>query len=162
RATYFALMHEVDFHLGRLFDAVGDDTIVVLTSDHGEMLGDHYVMHKLGWFDASYHVPCIVRAPGVVASARGRRVDAFTENVDLLPTVLELLGAEVPLQCDGHSLAPWLHGETPDDWRDDVHFEFDFREPADARLEKRFGVAMEDCALAVLRDEHGKYVQFAG
>jgi arylsulfatase A-like enzyme len=161
RATYYGMMHEVDHHLGRLFDAVGDDTIIVLTSDHGEMLGDHYVMHKLGWFDASYRVPCIVRAPAMVASP-GQRVDAFTENVDIMPTILDLLGADVPLQCDGRSLTGWLRGETPEDWRTEAHWEFDFREPADARLEKVFGVKMEDCALAVLRDAHGKYVQFAG
>jgi arylsulfatase A-like enzyme len=160
RATYFGMMHEVDQHLGRLFGAVGDDTVVVLTSDHGEMLGDHYVMHKLGWFDASYHVPCIVRAPGVTAP--GRRIDAFTENVDIMPTILDLLGADVPLQCDGRSLCGWLRGETPARWRDGAHWEFDFREPADARLEKVFDVAMDDCALAVLRDARGKYVQFAG
>jgi arylsulfatase A-like enzyme len=163
RATYFAMMHEVDHHLGRLFDAVGDDTIVVLTSDHGEMLGDHYVLHKLGWFDQSYHVPCIVRAPGAEFDAgRGTRVDAFTENVDVAPTVLDLLGAALPLQCDGRPLTAWLRGETPEAWRVEAHFEFDFREPADKSLERRFGVTMEDCALAVLRDAHGKYVQFAG
>jgi arylsulfatase A-like enzyme len=168
RATYFAMMHEVDYHLGRLFawlDETGaaDDTVVVLTSDHGEMLGDHYMLHKLGWFDASYHVPCIVRAPGErFDQTRGTRVDAFTENVDVMPTVLDLLGADVPLQCDGRSLAGWLTPEAPGDWRSEAHFEFDFREPADARLERVFGITMEDCALSVLRDTHGKYVQFAG
>jgi arylsulfatase A-like enzyme len=168
RATYFGMMHEVDHHLGRLFDwldetGTADDTVVVLTSDHGEMLGDHYVMHKLGWFDASYHVPCIVRAPGArFDAARGTKVDAFTENVDVMPTILDLLDAPAPLQCDGRALTGWLQGDAPDGWREEVHFEFDFREPADATLEKTFGLDMEDCALAVLRDAHGKYVQFAG
>jgi arylsulfatase A-like enzyme len=168
RATYFALMTQVDHHLGRLFarlDETGaaDDTIIVLTSDHGEMLGDHYVMHKLGWFDASYHVPCIIRAPGpAYDAARGTRVDAFTENVDVMPTVLELLGLEVPLQCDGRPLIDWLRGDAPDDWRNEVHFEFDFREPADRRTERAFDVTLDECSLAVLRDDHGKYVQFGG
>jgi arylsulfatase A-like enzyme len=168
RATYFGMMHEVDQHLGRVLswlDQTGaaDDTVVVLTSDHGEMLGDHYIMHKLGWFDASYHVPCIVRAPGArFDGTRGRTVDAFTENVDVTPTILDLLGAEVPLQCDGRPLTGWLTGDDPSDWRRDVHFEFDFREPADKSLERTFGVTMEGCSLAVLRDEHGKYVQFGG
>jgi arylsulfatase A-like enzyme len=168
RATYFALMTQVDDHLGRLFarldeSGAADDTIVVLTSDHGEMLGDHYLMHKLGWFDASYHVPCIVRAPGPeFDDARGTRVDAFTEHVDLMPTVLDLLGIDVPLQCDGRPLTGWLRGEVPEDWRDEVHFEFDFREPADRRTERAFDVTMDECSLAVLRDRHGKYVQFGG
>jgi arylsulfatase A-like enzyme len=168
RATYFGMMHEVDHHLGRLFDWLDDtgaasDTVVVLTSDHGEMLGDHYVMHKLGWFDASYHVPCLVRAPDArFDAARGTKVDTFTENIDVTPTILDLLGAPLPLQCDGRSLTGWLAGEAPANWREEAHFEFDFREPADATLEKVFEIDMEDCALAVLRDRHGKYVQFAG
>ena len=116
-------------------------------------------MQKIGWFDTAYHVPLIVRGPGVGA---GRAVDAFTEHVDVLPTICELLGADVPLQCDGRALTPWLHGETVDDWRDEVHFEFDFRDPASTFLEEAFGVTLEECSLAVLRDEHGKYVQFAG
>ncbi|MCU1426312.1 MAG: arylsulfatase family protein, partial [Actinomycetia bacterium] len=69
RAAYYGMMSEVDHHLGRLFDRLdetgaAEHTLVVLTSDHGEMLGDHYLTGKLGWFDASYHVPLIVRAPG--------------------------------------------------------------------------------------------------
>jgi arylsulfatase A-like enzyme len=164
RATYYALMHEVDHHLGRLFDAVDlDNTIVVLTSDHGEMLGDHYVMHKLGWFDASYHIPCIVHAPGAQYDAtRGVQVDTFTENIDLMPTMLELLDADVPLQCDGRSMRSWLTGDTPADWRTEVHWEFDFREPADKSLERIFDITLEECTLAVLRDAQGKYVQFGG
>ena len=68
----------------------------------------------------------------------------------------------MPLQCDGRALTPWLHGETPDDWRREAHFEFDFRDPDSALIEEVFGLTLEECALAVLRDEHGKYVQFSG
>src|SRR5205823_10092692 len=84
RATYYGMMSEVDDQLGRIFDAldetgIGDRTLVVFTSDHGETLGDHWVLHKLGWFDQSFHVPLIVRDPRAqFASARGRVVDAFT------------------------------------------------------------------------------------
>ena len=68
RATYYGMMTEVDAQLGRLFDGLRasgawDDTLVVLTSDHGEQLGDHWLTEKLGWFEQSYHIPCIVRDP---------------------------------------------------------------------------------------------------
>ncbi len=168
RATYYGMMTEVDHHLGRLLDRLDETgaaahTLVVLTSDHGEMLGDHYVTGKLAWFDASYQVPLIVRAPGARFDAsRGRRVDRFTENVDVTPTILDVLGAEVPLQCDGRSLVPFLAGDTPERWRDEVHYEFDFREPADKSVERLFDVTMDECSLTVLRDDHGKYVQFGG
>lgn len=168
RATYHGLQHEVDTHLGRIFDWLSangqaDDTLVVVGSDHGEQLGDHYLTEKLGYFDESYHVPLIVRDPRPEFDAgRGRVVDAFTENVDIMPTILELLGAEVPLQCDGRSLAPWLAGTDAPDWRDAAHFEFDFRDPDGQLFEAMFGLTMEECSLAVLRDDHGKYVHFSG
>jgi len=165
QATYYGMLAEVDDQLGRIFAALDERalterTVVVFTSDHGETLGDHWILHKLGWFDSSYHVPLIVRGPGV---ERGRVVDdAFTEHVDVLPMLCELLDTDVPLQCDGRPLTPWLRGATPTDWRAETHFEFDFRDPDSALLEEVFGVTMEECWLAVLRDAHGKYVQFAG
>ena len=95
-------------------------------------------------------------------ATRGRVVDAFTEHVDVLPTIAELLDTEVPLQCDGRPLTPWLDGETPADWRNEVHSEFDFRDPDGAMFEGAFGLTLEECSLAVLRDDHGKYVHFSG
>ncbi len=160
QATYYGMLAEVDDQLSRLFAAIDlDNTLVVFTSDHGETLGDHWILHKLGWFDSTYHVPLIVAGPGV---ERGRVVNAYTEHVDLLPTICELLGTDVPLQCDGRALTPWVRGETPDDWRAEFHAEFDFRDPDSALLEEVFGVTMEECWLALLRDDHGKYVQFSG
>ncbi|NIR39236.1 MAG: sulfatase-like hydrolase/transferase, partial [Actinobacteria bacterium] len=74
-----------------------DDTLVVFTSDHGEQLGDHWLFGKYGYFDQAFHIPLIVRDPRPGADAgRGRRVDRFTENVDVMPTILDLLGADVP------------------------------------------------------------------
>jgi arylsulfatase A-like enzyme len=108
-------------------------------------------------------VPLIVRDPRArFEPSRGRVVDAFTEHVDVLPTIAELLDAEVPLQCDGRPLTPWLEDDTPADWRREVHSEFDFRDPDGGMFEQAFGLTLEECALAVLRDDHGKYVQFSG
>ena len=84
-----------------------DRTLVVFTADHGEMLGDHWMLGKAGFFPQAFHVPLVIRQPN---SERGRRVTAFTEHVDLMPTVLESLGLRVPRQCDGHSLSHFLPG----------------------------------------------------
>ena len=117
RATYYGAQKEVDDQLGRLFgylDASGlaDSTLVVLTTDHGEMGGDHWLFEKLGYWDESFHVPLIVRDPDPSATAgRGRVVEAFTESVDVLPTICRWLGIEVPLQADGFALQPFLSGE---------------------------------------------------
>ena len=76
------MMTEVDHHLGRVLDwldetGAADDTLVVLTSDHGDQMGDHWLMEKLGWWDESYHVPMIVRDPRAPTAARGRQVDGL-------------------------------------------------------------------------------------
>jgi arylsulfatase A-like enzyme len=159
---------EVDDHLGRLFDWLDETgrtarTLVVFTSDHGELLGDHWLVQKIGWFDTAYHVPLIIRDPRAQFDAtRGATVGAFTEHVDVTPTISELLATEVPLQCDGRTLVPWMAGEQPENWRREAHFELDLRDPDSTVLERAFDVTMEECALAVLRDDHGKYVQFSG
>lgn len=170
RATYYGMMAEVDAQLGRLFEGVRaagvwDQTLVVLTSDHGEQLGDHWLTEKLGWFDESYHVPLVIRDPSLAAGrTRGRQLtDAFTENVDVMATILDWLGAAVPAACDGRSLLPFLReGERPPGWRDAAHWEWDFRDPVGSLTQQALGVGLDQCNLAVLRDEHGKYVHLAG
>jgi arylsulfatase A-like enzyme len=85
-----------------------------------------------------------------------------TESVDLLPTICEFMGADVPLQADGWSLAPFVRGETrPEHWRDTAHFEWNFSDPAGAGAETMFGIPMSHCALAVSRGPRHKYVQFS-
>ena len=77
---------------------LAESTLVVLTSDHGEMGGDHWLLEKLGFWDESYHVPLIVVDPRREADgARGTIVEAVTESVDVLPTICDFMGIEVPL-----------------------------------------------------------------
>ncbi len=166
RATYYGLIREVDDQIGRLIDALKasgayDNTLIVFTVDHGEQLGDHWLWGKGGYFDASYHIPLIVRDPRPQAQ-RGREVRAFTESVDLMPTILDWLGQAVPPACDGRSLLPWLRGESPGRWREAVHWEFDFREPSNPHVEQALGLAPEACTLNVLRTAEHKLVHFNG
>jgi arylsulfatase A-like enzyme len=169
RATYYAAMAEVDDQLEQWFAWLGeqgllDDTLVVITSDHGEQAGDHYLLEKLGYWDESYHVPLIVIDPRATADGtRGTVVDAVTEHVDLLPTLCEWMGVEVPLQCDGRPLQPFLSGQgAPDDWRTEAHWEWDFRNPELHLAEDLLGLRMEECCLNVVRTPTHKYVHFAG
>ena len=168
RAVYFGMMSEVDDNLGRLFahlkrERLWDDTLIVFTSDHGEQLGDHWLLGKAGYFDAAYAVPLIVRDPRATGDPiRGRQVRHFTENVDIMPTMLDFIGAEIPPQCDGRSLTPFLEGATPP-WRKHAHWEFDFRDVTfPDGVEKALGLTLHQCNLTVIRDEHFKYVHFAG
>jgi len=167
RATYYGLISKIDNYVGKLVDhlkATGayDNTVIVLTSDHGELLGDRWLFGKRGYFDTAYHIPLIVRDPDRQAEgSRGRVVDAFTESVDVMPSLLELLGQDIPRQCDGRSLQGFWRGQDPADWRTEVHWEFDFRDVEDRRIEDMLGLAMDDCCLNVIRDRHFKYVHFA-
>jgi len=164
-AQYYGMVSDVDAQLGRVWDALGalgmwDDTVIVVTSDHGEQLGDHGTIGKGGYFESSYHIPAIVRDPSR-PGAHGSVVSAFTENVDILPTLCDLMGTGVPAQCDGLPLTPFLDGEAPPWWRQSAHWEYDWRWeritagshpwPWDRRLERQH--------LAVLRTDTAAYVQ---
>lgn len=166
RALYWGMISEMDAQLGRIWSAIKaagawDDTIVILTSDHAELLGDHFLLGKGGFFDQSYHIPLIVRDPRR-GKAAGSRVDRFTEAVDIMPTLLELIGTTPPVHLDGRSLAPFLNGQKPESWRDAAHWEFDFRSIEKGSAEKHFGLKPQQCNLAVFRMERFKYVHFGG
>jgi arylsulfatase A-like enzyme len=131
QAQYFGMVSEADHQFGRMRAALErlgqwDDTFVVVTSDHGEQLGDHGLLQKHGFFEESFHIPCIVRDPRP-GRARGYRVDKFTENVDLFPTLCEVMALPVPAQCDGLPLTALLEGGDPPWWRDAAHWEYDWR-----------------------------------
>ncbi|MEQ8356225.1 MAG: alkaline phosphatase family protein [Kiloniellaceae bacterium] len=166
RATYWGMISEVDRQIDRLIEGLKgagawDNTIIVLTSDHGEMMGDHWTLGKFGYFDQAYHIPLIVRDPSRTEGF-GRRVAAFTEAVDVVPTILEAAGAEREGPSDGRSLSPFLRGETPAVWRQEAHWEYDFREVASGAAQQALGLDLDDCSLSVIRDGRYKYVHFAG
>jgi arylsulfatase A-like enzyme len=167
KASYYGLMSEVDDCLGRLFEALKqmgawDDTLVIFSSDHGEQMGDQWLIGKCGYFDPSYHIPLIIRDPRPAAdSTRGSQLACFTENVDIMPTMLDYLDLPVPGQCQGYSLKSIVEtGNAPAGWRTEAHWEFDFRNILDSTLESELGITQEQCALAVIRDERYKYVHF--
>lgn len=166
QAQYYGMISEVDAQLGRVWQHLRhtghwDDTVIVVTSDHGEQMGDQGLMQKVGFYEASYHILGVVRAPGHPA-ANGTVVERFTENVDILPTLCDAMGIAVPLQCDGLPLTPFLRGEEPPEWRSAAHYEWDWRDvsipdgdhpwPWDRRLERQ--------NLAVARHDDLAYVQF--
>jgi arylsulfatase A-like enzyme len=128
RHHYETIVGELDAHLGRLFDAIEaihqlEDTAVLLTSDHGDQLGDYGLFGKGGPWQQSFHVPLILVAPGIGDGGTTRVVDELTESIDVAPTILELLGCEAPSEFQGDSLCCFFDGSR--DWREYAHWEYE-------------------------------------
>lgn len=110
RRYYYASCSMVDFHCGRVIEhlrSIGhlDNTLIVFYSDHGEMAGDHRMMGKHQTnYTSVLHVPAIIRYPAQVPA--GSQITTTMEAVDLMPTILEAIGAEIPSSVDGTSR--WL------------------------------------------------------
>ncbi|MGR3322372.1 MAG: sulfatase-like hydrolase/transferase [Pseudooceanicola sp.] len=164
-SVYLGLVAEVDHHLGRILDWLeetgqADGTLVVLTADHGEMLGAKSMWGKESVFDPAFHVPLILRVPG---RAGGHRVAAMTESVDIAPTILDWIGRAAPPAMDGRSLLPFTGGATPPGWRDAVLMEADFGHPSrPTRFMEEMGLTPDRAGAAILREARWKYVHFGG
>lgn len=166
RAIYCGLIAELDHHIGRIFDWLDESgqaerTIVIVTSDHGEMLGDKGMWGKDTVFDQAYRIPLMIRDPSHAARA-GSRVSAITESVDVAPTLMEMIGLEPLPAMDGKSLCDWLAGESPS-WRDASFHEVDFARPnRPTRFQTAWDLPENSCNAAILRETKWKYVHFNG
>ncbi|MBV7410598.1 sulfatase-like hydrolase/transferase [Maritimibacter sp. DP1N21-5] len=164
--AYMGLIKQCDDQLGRLLDhleATGKlrDTMIVLTSDHGDYLGDHWLGEKDMFHAPSVKVPMIVYDPRPEADAtRGTTCDALVEAIDLAATFVEAAGGEVPYHIiEGRSLLPWLHGETPDDWREVVISEYDY---SVTPMREALGVPSDDARLFMVYDGRHKLIHAEG
>ena len=163
--AYMGLIKQCDDQLGRLLDhleATGqmDDTMIVLTSDHGDYLGDHWLGEKDMFHEASVKIPMIIADPRAHADAtRGSSCSALVEAIDLAATFVEAAGGAVPGHIiEGRSLMPWLRGENPN-WRDYVISEYDYSvRPTAAEL----GLAPRDARMFMVFDGRHKLLHFEG
>jgi len=126
---YYAMVSEVDHHVGRILDALdqtgqADNTIVIFTSDHGEWLGEHLRYGK-GYpgHDPIARVPMIIRWPAAVTKP-GRTETGLTEAVDVIPTLLEAAAIPVPAHLQGQSFLSTLT-DGPQPGRDSAVIEFE-------------------------------------
>ena len=166
RRAYYALCEEVDHQVGRVLDALESSgqaqrTLVIITADHGEMLGDQSLWGKTSCLPQAYHIPLLIRDPRTEAdAARGLTIADFTENVDLLPTIMDWLGQDAQPHWDGQSLMPYLSsGRHP--WpRQAVSWEFDFRHHAGARHGPVAALPASDRCLTAVLSSDALYVHF--
>lgn len=116
KASYYGMIELIDWNVGRMIESLEktgqrENTLVIFTSDHGEMLGDHGLYAKgCRFYEGLVHVPLILSMPGLLP--QGKQTDALVELLDIAPTLLDLAGLETPSHMAGRSLLPLLKGET--------------------------------------------------
>ena len=160
--AYMGLIKQCDDQLGVLLDYLQEtgrdkDTVIVLTSDHGDYLGDHWLGEKDMFHDPSVKVPLIIYDP--TETTGGVTCDALVESIDLAATFIEMAGGTVPDHIvEGRSLVPFLRGETPA-WRDFAISEYDYScQSMRAKLE----VSPRDARLFMVVDQRWKFIHAEG
>ena len=118
RAAYYGCVSQVDEQIGLLLNSletagVLEDTVIVFTADHGEMLGDHYAFGKRVYYEQACRVPLIVAGPGVNSGARQAGLCCLS---DVYATLLCAAGAPLPGECDGVDLLPFCKNG-----KDEIH-----------------------------------------
>ncbi len=127
RAGYYGLINHLDDQLRRILNGISNpadlkNTIVMLVSDHGEMLGDHYRWHKIMPYEGAARIPFMLRAPAHFDIKGGTVLDEVVCLADVMPTLLDMAGVEVPETVEGHSLLPLMQGKG-EAVRDYLHIE---------------------------------------
>lgn len=164
--AYMGLIKQVDDQMGILFNWLEEtgrmqDTMIVLTSDHGDFLGDHWLGEKQFFHDVSTKVPLIIYDPSPKANAtRGTTCDALIESIDLLPTFVAVAGGEVADHIlEGHSILPILHDKAEGPARRYVVCEYDY---AATPMAERLGVGVRDAVMFMVADERWKLIHCEG
>ena len=160
------LIKQADDQMGRLFDWMEQtgrmqDTMIVLTSDHGDFLGDHWMGEKTFFHDASTKMPLIIYDPSPEADAtRGTTCDALVESIDLAPTFLDIAGGEPAGHIlEGHSLLPILHGQAESTPRDVVICEYDY---SASPIAQTLNASVRDAVMFMVANEKWKLIHCEG
>ena len=159
RAAYLGLIAELDHHIGRLLDWLddtgqADDTLLVFTSDHGDMLGDRGIWGKRTPFRQASHIPLMIRDPRHAAG----RANTVTEAIDVVPTLLRRLGGTPPRAMDGGDLDRVSERKAPVAM---VEMELGTRDGS-GRFEQFTGLSRQSCRAVALQTQKWRYVHFAG
>ncbi len=164
--AYMGLIKQCDDQLGRLIrhlETTGElkNTIIVLTSDHGDYLGDHWLGEKDLFHEPSVKVPLIICDPSPEAdTTRGTVCDELVESIDLAATFVEMAAGEAPSHIlEGRSLMPFLRGEKPDDWREFAVSEFDYSATV---MAANLRLRPQDARLFMIADKKWKFMHAEG
>ncbi|MDO4412586.1 arylsulfatase [Cutibacterium sp.] len=122
-AGYYGNMTHIDAQISRLRQVLGefgvaDNTYIAFISDHGDMMGDHHLWRKGYPYEGSTHIPFLLAGPGITP---GTKVDELVELRDVMPTLLDCAGVDIPDSVEGRSILPLLRNESS--WRTHLHGE---------------------------------------
>ena len=131
RWAYCRLTEMVDAQIGRVLEALREtgqeeDTVVIFSTDHGDMDGSHRMEHKTVLYEEATRVPLIVSWKGVTHPGQVDRDHLVSNGLDLLPTICDYAGVVPPDDLEGVSLRPLVEGTPPGDWRERLHVESEF------------------------------------
>ena len=164
--AYMGLIKQIDDQMGVLFgylEETGqmDNTMIVITSDHGDYMGDHWLGEKDLFHNPSVKVPLIIFDPSAEADAtRGRVMDNLVETIDLAATFVEFAGGDVADEIiEGKSLLPWIYGNAPQEWRHYAISEYDYSMSA---MANQLNVSPPDARLFMLATPSWKMIHAEG
>lgn len=148
---YYRLIYGIDVVLGRIMAALKelkfeDNTIIILTGDNGFYLGEHGLAGKWFMHEESIRTPLIVYDHRLPVSLRGKRRQEIVLNIDLAPTILDLVGLDIPAPMQGRTLRGLIYGKE-EPWRNNFFYEHLFEHPTIPRSEG-------------IRNERWKYVRY--
>ena len=123
---------------------IDDNTIVIYSSDQGFFVGDHGWYDKRWMYEESLKMPLIVKWPGVTKA--GTKSELMVQNLDYAQTFLDIAGADIPEDMQGHSLAPLLKGVTPANWRKSIYYHY-YAYPSVHMVPRHYGVRTEQYKL---------------
>ncbi|MSS07237.1 sulfatase [Clostridium sp. WB02_MRS01] len=160
---YYAAVHGIDEQFGRILQYLKDhnmeeNTIVVLSADHGEMLGSHGLMSKNVWYEESIHIPLMMRQKGRIQAVDN---DGIFASPDHMPTILELLDLSIPETCEGYSHVKGMFGKDENEPQDMLICSY----PGGADAVKAFsdkGLTHKAYGWRGIKDERYTYVIFNG
>ncbi len=148
---YYRLIYGVDEVVKKIIDELNklkldSNTIIILSSDNGFFLGERGLSHKWFMYEESIRTPLIIYDPRFPENLRGKRMKEMTLNIDIAPTILDLIGLDIPTTMQGNSLRELMYGKK-EQWRQDFFYEHLFEHPL---IPKSEGV----------RNERWKYIRY--
>ena len=126
--NYCETIAGIDGCVGNILDAVqaagiDNETAIIFISDNGFFRGEHGFSDKRAAYEEGVRLPFMIRHPSV-QTANGQIINEIVSNLDIAPTILDLAGLEVPASMQGASLVPFIRGEVPNEWRDQLFIEY--------------------------------------